>query len=403
MSALANILKAQGNHVEGSDSTISAQTMALEKRGIKVNFKPNYRGVSKADVIVVSAAIQDNNPELQYAKEIQKKILTRGELLGQIAKSYKHCIAISGAHGKTTTTALIAKIFEVAGLNPTIHIGGLLCENGKNYAIGDKEFFITEACEYKNNFLYLKPELGIILNVEAEHLDYFKTYENVKQSFLKFAKNSDNLINLSQILPQNLNFSAKNYVEDLQGIKFSCYKNGTFYADICCPLYGRHNEQNILVAISCADFYGIDKVSILHALSTFRGVKRRFEKREFYNGSTLVFDYAHHPTEIKRTLEVAKTLCKGKLQIIFQPHTFSRTKAFFDDFVKCFQNENVTIFKTYSAREDYDELGDAKRLSQALNCKYSEDYNILKSYKDLSKKDMILVLGAGDFYDLCEY
>lgn len=408
MSALAKLLKSQGHKVSGSDSTESAQTRDLEENKIKVYYSPNFNEVKKADAIVVSSAIHDDNLELIYAKYYKKKIITRGQLLGQISSQYHHVISVSGAHGKTTTTALLSKIFSEAGLNPTVHIGGLLCENNANVIIGGRDYFITEACEYKDNFLSLHSDMGIILNAEAEHLDYFKTFSGVKKSFLKFASQSNNLINLSKILPKNLVFSHKKYSESIKGISFDCYKNGQFYAHVKCGLHGKHNVQNILVAIQCADYYGIKSDTITKALVSFQGVKRRFEKHSFYNGSTLVFDYAHHPTEIKKTLSVIQKLCKGQLIVIFQPHTYSRTKAFFADFVDCFKNlQNVIIFQTYSAREDYDQKGDARTLATALarytNCTYSEDYNILKSLTKLSSVDCVLVLGAGDFYDKCNF
>lgn len=408
MSALALLLKQDGQKVVGYDSTPSELTKRLEGQGIRIYYNEILTPLNHADIIVVSSAIKEDDKVLLYAKSLHKKIMTRGELLGQISKDYKNVIAISGAHGKTTTTALISSIFIAAGLNPTVHIGGLLCEQNSNVIAGTKDFFITEACEYKDNFLYLNPTLSVVLNVEAEHLDYFKTFENVQKSFLQFIKQSKNTIAPPPYSKEESYFSFKNYKEDISGLKFDCYYNDSFFIKIKCNLHGLHNVKNILTAIEVANFFGVRKKDIQKGIAYFKGVKRRFEKHRFYNGSTLIFDYAHHPTEIERVLATVKSICKGRLYVIFQPHTYSRTKLFFSDFVNCFKRaDEVMIFKTYPAREPYDENGDAKRLYEVLSSftrvSYSEDYNILTSFGDLKENDVVLVLGAGDFYDKCKF
>ncbi len=405
MSALAHFYRAQGLQVAGSDATESEITKKLHSCGINV-YQQNLQAVESADLIVYSSAIHEDNVELKHAREIGKRIISRGEALGNLALGYEKVIAVAGAHGKTTTTALIAKIFTVAGLNPTVHIGGNLSEEESNFIIGGREFFITEACEYTDNFLYLHPHMGVVLNVEAEHLDYFGTFERVQSSFRKFLRQSENIIAPFEYSFQKRIYTYKNYHEDKNGLSFDCFKAGEFYISIKSTLHGLHNVKNILTAIEVAEFYGVKKEIISLAIANFKGVKRRFEKRPFKNGSTLIFDYAHHPKELEKTITIVRKLCKGKLIVVFQPHTYSRTKAFFEDFIKVLMADRIIIFKTYSAREEYDEAGDAYTLYNSLlsmgrNAVYSEDYHLLKTLTDLNSDDIVLVLGAGDFYDKC--
>lgn len=407
MSALALLLKHNGNEVAGYDAVKSEITHKLEQQGINVNYIDDFSQMQGSDVVVVSSAISQEDKGVLYAKSLGLQLISRGELLGRISRKYENVIAVSGAHGKTTTTALIAKIFKTAKLNPTVHIGGILAEEKSNLVVGDKHFFITEACEYKDNFLYLNPTFGVVLNVEAEHLDYFKTFENVKKSFRQFISQSQNYIAPYEFSGKRSLFSFENYSEDIKGMQFDCFKNGEKYLTIKSNLHGKHNLQNILTAVEVSDFYGVDKQYIQQGLANFKGVQRRFEKYEFTNGSTLIFDYAHHPTEIKKVVTTVRNICKGKLVVVFQPHTYSRTKAFFSDFVECLKfADKAIIFKTYSARELFDMEGDAFRLYEVLkgemSCQYSEDYHLLNAMNDLEKDDVVLVLGAGDFYDKCD-
>ena len=405
MSALARLLHKEGCKVSGSDSTKSATTELLAKEEINVNFCTNLPAVERAETIVVSSAIPNDNEELVYAKKLGKKIMGRGELLGKIASKYHNVIAVSGAHGKTTTTALIASIFESAGKQPTVHIGGLLCEYDSNLILGKQDYFITEACEYKDNFLYLKPTFGVVLNVEAEHLDYFKTFEGVKCSFKRFVSQCEYCIAPSGFGGNLPKFSAKCIKEDECGLHLKLYREGKFYAKVDCGLFGLHNVTNIIAAVDCADYFRVSKEVVVQGLKAFKGVKRRYEQYRLGKGK-VIFDYAHHPTEIVKSIEVTRRYCKGRLTVIFQPHTYSRTKMLFNDFVNCFGSkvDNMIVFKTYSAREPYDFQGDAKRLCEVLSlsrdCKFSEDYTLLETIKSsLAQDDIVLVLGAGDFYD----
>lgn len=409
MSALAWLIKMQGYEVSGYDAVKSEITNRLASEDIRVDFQANFKALKDVDIVVISSAIPEDNEQVTYAKSLNKEILTRGQLLGQVASEYQNVIAVSGAHGKTTTTALIASIFMQAGKKPTVHIGGLLCENNSNLVIGEKGVFITEACEYKDNFLQLYATFGIVLNVEAEHLDYFKTFEGVKCSFRRFLSQCDNFIAPTEFGGKSLKFVCENAVEDENGLTLNVKKGGEFFGSVFCPVHGEHNIQNILTSIETADFFGIEKDDIVKGLANYRGVKRRFEKHKFPNNAKLIFDYAHHPTEIEKSIKTVKNFCKGRLIVLFQPHTYSRTKLLFSDFIRVLSGvDKVIVFMTYSARETYDELGDAKTLYYVLrekvDCEYSEDFDLLSSLKhSLRPQDILLVLGAGDFYDRCNF
>ncbi len=413
MSVLSRLMKVDGYCIGGSDCCRSVMTEKLKKLGIDVFYKSNIQAIKNAKHIVVSSAIPSDNEELCLAYQLNKPIFSRGEFLGKIAKKYQNVIAVSGAHGKTTTTALIAEIFYKAGLNPTVHIGGVMKMCKDNMIEGGKDFFITEACEYKDNFLYLKPTYSVVLNIEAEHLDYFKTFSNVKKSFQKFVDNSQNFVAKQGLFKNGFkigkDYDYSEFYEDLTGISFNCLKNNETYLKIQSTLHGRHNVDNILSAIAVAGHFGISKDIIETSIKDFQGVERRFEHHEFYNRSTLIFDYAHHPTEIKCVIQTVRQLCKGKLIVLFQPHTYSRTIKLFPEFLKCFKGaDRIVIFKTYSAREKFNKQGCAKNLYNQLKkiyeCKYSQNFNILKSLKNEVKEgDCVLVLGAGDFYDKCRF
>lgn len=409
MSALARLLLNEGHYVAGSDITESKLTEDLQSEGIKVNYQANLEDISIADIVVVNSAISENNEELCEAKRLHKIVVGRGELLGLIAKKYKNVIAISGAHGKTTTTALIASIFRKAGVNPTVHIGGVLTGDNSNLILGDKDYFITEACEYKDNFLYLKPTFGVVLNVEPEHLDYFKCFEGVKRSFRQFITQCEYSLAPVEFGGNKLNYSAHNVSQDENGLHFDCYHDNDFYAKLDCKIYGLHNVQNLLTAVQVANYFNIAKDAVIDGLAEYRGVKRRYEIYKLGKGK-LIFDYAHHPTEIKKSILTTQNFCQGRLIVVFQPHTYSRTKMLFHDFVEAFDCglDKAIIFKTYSAREKYDAVGDAKRLfndlKDKIDCEYSEDYRLLEKLKLILKdNDIVLVLGAGDFYDKVDF
>ena len=413
MSALAQLLFEKGYYVQGSDRHISSNVKNLTKRGVNVFIGHDKNNVGDCNIIVYNYAIQDNNPELVFAKENNLMIMSRAELLGIFASNYKNVIAISGAHGKTTTTAMISEIFLEAKLNPTIHMGGILNKINNNCLLGDDTLFITEACEYKDSFLSLKSSVGVILNIANEHLDYFKNFDNIKKSFGKFASNSEIAICENSLKIDNSitfgvggRYKAGNIVFGKKYTRFEVIKDGEKYFNVMLKAYGRHNVNNALASIAVADIFKIDKKVIKRALRNFGGVKRRFEVIK--NSPFIIHDYAHHPDEIKSVIKSLKEIYKGKITVVFQPHTYTRTKKLMSEFVESLSlADRVLIYKTYSAREKYDKRGSARYLYDKLNVagvksKYYLSMKTLAS--DIKyKKGCTLVLGAGNIEKICKY
>lgn len=423
LSAIALILKDMGHFVSGSDCTKSAQTKKLEEFGIAVTIDGVSPFIKDADVIVRSASIHDDDKEFLLAKKLGKKVVSRAEALGLLAKEYKKVISISGSHGKTTTTGMVAKIFCDADKNPTIHVGGNLPFLNGNVRVGGKEFFITEACEYVNSFLELESDISVILNVQKDHLDFFKNFNNIKKAFRLFAEktkesglvvfNFDDTNSRMKFERKNISFSqsgngvvcARNINEYVPGkFEFDCFFLGTKLGKIRLGVFGKHNISNALASICVALQENISFSTIQKSLFEFAGAKRRFEKFGDLFGTMLVHDYAHHPTEIRATISLAKEIVSGDVFVVFQPHTFSRTKLLLKDFKTCFHGaKEVMVFKTYSAREKSEEGMDQIALAKELvmsgeNARAFDDYlSMLKHvFPRLKKGDMLLVLGAGD-------
>ncbi len=422
MSSLAVFLKIQGFEVSGSDLVESENLKETRLFGVDYNIGHNKKNIENfnPNYVVINFAIHNENEELIWAKANGKKIITRDQLLGKISKKFKHVIAISGSHGKTTTTALISEIFIEAGLKPTIHIGGILGLNNSNFLIGKNKYFITEACEYMNSFHALSPDFGIVLNIEPDHLDFFKTFDAIKESFQKFIEKSrislQYLEEYKFVLKNEITevlYQAKNITKNNMGYSFDFYEDGKKITKFQTNFFGEHNIKNAVAAISTALFYNVKLKHIKKAIKNYHGVKRRFEKVGFINNSVIIHDYAHHPTEIKKVITQAKNY--GKILTFFQPHTFSRTKYLFNDFLNSFnESDSVILLKTYPARELESDGKSAKDLFlslKAINHKffslleYAEDF---KSAEKMIKKesinyDCILILGAGDIETLAKY
>lgn len=433
MSAIASCLKREGFYVQGSDETINDEVRKLVKRKIKVFLGHSKNNVLNADVVVYSSAIHEDNPELKYARKNHLIVLKRAELLGMVAEKYKTVIAIAGSHGKTTATAMISEIFIKAGLKPTIHLGGRLKSINSNYKIGNKKFFITENCEYMDNFLFVRPDISVILNIDRDHLDYFKTLDGVKKSFLKYAyrtrENGLNLAfdgdeNLAEIkrLDNTATFGLKKD-SDIFARNVKEYKPGYFSFDVvfekCClgnvklNIVGEHNIFNAIASIFVGLICGIDFCDIKESLENFSGVERRCEKLGELNGAEVYHDYAHHPKQIEKMIAVAKELVKetkGKIITVFEPHTFSRTKFLLEDFAKSFiGSDYVFLAPVYSARElESDGLTSENLFYETkkyeLNVQLFGNYaGIIKEIKQVAKKgDLVLVLGAGNIEKLAK-
>lgn len=410
MSALAQILLSQGNIVTGCDISKSNYTQKLENLGVKVFYCHAEQNIQNCDFVVYNSAISNQNPELVYAQKNHIPLVSRAELLAEISNKFENIIAISGMHGKSTTTTMIAEVFLNAGLNPTIHLGATSKKISSNVFVGDNKYFITEACEYKNNFLSLHPTVSVVLNVEEEHLDFFKNFQNIKSSFTRFAKQSKTLISNTSVdfLCPTISFGKSGYtaknIKQLKngGNHFECWFKGKKLFTVKLNAFGKHNVQNALACIAVCRHFKINDKIIVETLENFKGLKRRFEIKN--DMPLIIHDYAHHPVEIKSCIEAIKDFSNKKLTLVFQPHTYSRTKTLFGDFCSSLSLcDNLVLLKTYSAREKYIVGGSAKNLFDKINktkpnTQYFKSFKKCKEYliNTISNNDILLFAGAGD-------
>ena len=424
LSALALLTIARGAVVSGSDIVESDQTLTLKTAGAKIFIGHDARNVMGASVVVYSSAIKEENPEIIYAKKHNIKLIKRAELLAAIAKEYPVTVAIAGSHGKTTTTAMISQILINAGFDPTVHVGGEFRYIGGNVKIGGGGVFVTEACEYMDNFLYLTPTVGVCLNVSPDHLDYFKTFNNIQTSFKKFISQSEIVISNADdatlgLNKHNLTFSinnkgqlcAVNICEYKPGLfSFDCLYDGAIITRIYLNIYGKHNIYNALAAIGVGILFKIDIKFIKKSIEHFSGVGRRFEQIGEINGAKIIIDYAHHPDEIAASIKAAAKITSNRVIAIFQPHTFTRTQALLKEFAASLaEASEVAVFKIYSAREKPIDGVDNRLLSNEVNKLGTpsvsiDDYQTLKEFiasRSVSG-DVILILGAGDYVKACK-
>ncbi len=427
MSGIAEILYNWGFHITGSDLANSESVQTLIHRGIKVTVGHNLEDVKNADVIIYSAAIKQEDPEMVEAKKLHIPTIERADFLGEITRCFKDTICISGTHGKTTTTSMISLCFISALTDPSIQVGAYLKPLDGNYRVGNSEHFIIEACEYVESFLKFSPKAEIILNIDNDHLDYFKTFDNIKKAFIKYVKllpddgilviNGDdkNCLELANytnasimtygINNQDVDFYATNIEFNDDGFaKFDVYYNHEYFDTMQLSVPGKHNISNALACIAICTKYKISKDVIKSTLLNFTGAHRRFEYKGKINGIASVYDdYGHHPTEIVAT---AKSLMNKKYNhswVIFQPHTYSRTKNLLDDFAKALLNfDNVIVLDIYAARETNTYNISAKDLVNKLhslgkNALYIPDFNECVDYvkKHIDENDIVLTLGAG--------
>lgn len=427
MSAIAETLHNWNYTVTGSDLNRSEITDNLNKHGIITTIGHDLENSKKADLIIYSAAINDNDPEILIAKENNIPLIGRGSFVGYLTKLYKEAICISGTHGKTTTTSMLANCFISAEKDPSIEVGAILDSIGGNYRVGNSEYFILESCEYKGNFLKFFPNTAIILNIDNDHLDYYKTFDNVIKAFHDFANivepeglvvvNGDdkNCFVLKDIVKSHFisygienvfcNFVAKNISFDENGFaKFDVYKNNEFYETFELSVAGRHNILNALACISTCDYYNISKDIIKSSLKKFTGAERRLEFKGKINKTISVFDdYAHHPTEIRATSNAVKNKKYNKSWVIFQPHTYSRTKNHLEDFADSLIDfDNIIILDIYAAREKNTFNISSKDLVEKINSKgkkaiYMPDFEDVVSYikENAKENDIVITLGAG--------
>jgi len=426
MSGIAEILKHWGFIVTGSDSSESDTTRKLNLDGIHVVVGHDVNMVAKSDMVVYTAAIQDDDPELVKAKELGIPTVERADFLGLITKAFDDTICISGTHGKTTTTSMVSICFMEALLDPSIQVGAELKAINGNYRIGKSEHFIIEACEYVESFLKFYPKAEVILNIDNDHLDYFKNIENIFEAFVKYVKllpsdgllvvNSDNdyCAKLHEytdakvvsygIKNEKANFVARNITFNKNGFAlFDVYYNNSFYSSFELSVPGPHNILNALACIALCHSYNISKSDIKSGLKKYTGAHRRFEFIGQINGATIYDDYGHHPTEIKATAIALKKKTYNHSWVVFQPHTYSRTKNLLDDFADSLTYfDNIIVTDIYAAREtntygisSEDLVSKIKELGRKAI--YIQNFDDIVSYlKDqVQKDDIILTLGAG--------
>ncbi len=422
MSALAKFCKNLGYIVTGSD--VSSKNLDnLASLGIQVNVGHRRKNVIGCSLVIYSSAISDDNEELLEARKNGIPIMKRSELLGQIIKSYKHSVGVAGSHGKTTATAMIARIMIEANKNPTIFLGGNDKKFG-NFRSGDNEIAIAEVCEYKKNLLDVSTSIAVILNIDNDHLDSYINMQDMIDTFSQFAQNSLLVINsddknaskiyrnktLTFGIKNEASVRAKNVRKNQLGYSFTVYSYGKKLGRIHLKVFGKHNIYNALSAITVATFFGIDFCLQKKTLENFYGVERRNEYLGMYNKINFYTDYAHHPKEISATLTAFKQN-RIEFRTVFQPHTFSRTEYLMQDFIDSLINEkNLIIYDTYSARENYNQNGSAKTLYINIKKKGKKDVYFAKNKSRLKKlieqkcnsTENILFLGAGDIYDIAK-
>lgn len=433
MSGLAEILLGAGFTVSGSDTKPSDLTAHLENMGAKIFYGQCAENISSTySCVVYTAAIHTDNPEYTRCVELNLPMLSRAQLLGQIMKNYKTAIAVSGTHGKTTTTSMISSVLLAAQADPTISVGGILEAIGGNIRVGKSDTFITEACEYTNSFLSFYPTMSIILNIEEDHMDFFKDLDDIMNSFHLFAKRlpEDGVLIINKeiknyeavtedlsckVITYGMDASCDYYAENISYNTQACGQFDVMYHGECLGhislnVTGKHNVSNALSAIAAGRYLNIPMEQIRSGLSGFTGTNRRFQYRGTLNGVTIIDDYAHHPTEIRATLEAAKNYPHREIWCVFQPHTYTRTKAFLKDFAAALSlADHVVLADIYAARET-DTLGISSLTLQreiealGLECHYFPDFveiqDFLKSH--CIHGDLLITMGAGDVVNIAE-
>lgn len=434
MSGLAHILHDKNFTISGSDTSHSALTDQLASVGCSIIYSQTADNITDdIDLVVYTAAIHNDNPELAAAKAANIPAITRAELLGQIMANYKTAVNIAGTHGKTTTTSMLTQILLTADSDPTISVGGILDSIGGNIRVGQSDIFVTEACEYTNSFLSFNPTMNIILNVKKDHLDFFKDIDDIRHSFKLFTeKLPDNGTLIINTDIDNYEYFYKDKCCEVITVgsdpKKSMYSACDIaYDDFGCCSYtllieetpsvrinlsvpGLHNVYNSLAAVAAAEKLGISLENIVSGLSGFHGTERRFEKKGMFHGVTVIDDYAHHPDEIAATLSSAKHYPHKNIWCVFQPHTYSRTKALLKEFAAALsQADKIVLADIYAARET-DSLGisslDLKKEIEKLGkeCFYPGSFEEIEKFllKNCINGDLLITMGAGNIYQVGE-
>ena len=427
MSGLAEVLLKAGFPVSGSDSQDSELLHHLSALGAEIMLGQSADNIRKdMDLVVYTAAIHPDNPEFAAAQAAGIPMLTRAELLGEVMANYAVSVAVAGTHGKTTTTSMASHILLAGGLDPTISVGGILPSIGGNIRVGASDTFITEACEYTDSFLSLYPRIGIILNVDSDHLDYFADLDAIAASFHRFASQipADGVLIMNResakysevteglscpvinyALSGEADYTAADVTFDEKGCGiFTCLEKGRPIGSFSLNVPGIHNVSNALAAIAMARYLGLKVGVIAQGLSDFTGTDRRFEYKGKMGGVTVVDDYAHHPTEIKATLAAARRYPHRELWVIFQPHTYSRTIMLMDEFAEALSSaDHVVLAEIYAARETNDTGVSSADLGKVI-ARYGTDVHYFPTFSEIQdfvrarcvNGDLLITMGAGN-------
>lgn len=431
MSGLAQIMLQKGYKVSGSDRAKSHITDKLENLGAIIYEGHSAENISGCDIVVYTAAVHDDNPEICTAKLAGIPLVSRAEFLGAIMKLYKHAAGIAGTHGKTTTTSMLAHALISADADPTISVGGELDLIGGNIKTGNSDYFITEACEYTNSFLHFFPTVAVITNIDADHLDFFSGIDEIIESFRKYAlltKDKGCVIacgadsNIKKALSgtdldivyygigQQYEYHAENINFKMGYPSFDVYHGDEFICSLNLKVPGEHNILNALATVAVCRVWNCDINLVKKGIESFSGAHRRFEKKGEYNGAVIMDDYAHHPTEIQATLKSAEAFAHNRLWCIFQPHTYSRTRLLWDDFCASFDNaDELIITHIYAAREKPDGITNPENLAKQIaergvKVRYIDDFNEIQSVleNELCPNDLVFTMGAGNVVDIAD-
>lgn len=425
MSGLAHIAIRDGYRVSGSDRSRSDITDKLENEGAVIYEGHAAENIGDAELVVHTAAVHIDNPEMAEAARRGIRLIDRAEFLGAIMKNYRHAVGVAGTHGKTTTTSMLAHALIHADTDPTISVGGELDLIGGNIRCGGSDLFVTEACEYTNSFLKFYPTIALITNIEEDHLDFFTGIEMIRESFRSFAEltrgigtvvayGEDENIRLAldntelNVITYGMSdtndYHTENIVYNAGYPSFDICHDGKKLCHVSLNVPGDHNILNCLATIAVCELLGVDADTAAKGIETFKGTHRRFEKKGFINGAIVLDDYAHHPTEIRATLKAAKAFPHSRIRTIFQPHTYSRTRTLWDEFVNAFDDtDELILTHIYAAREVYDGVTDPDRLAaeiaaKGIDAKYIDSFDDIVHYiKDTAKEnEIIFTMGAGD-------
>jgi len=427
MAPLAEVLHGMGMVITGSDARESATVDHLRSLGIPVSIGQSAENLGEAQLVIRTAAAHDNNPEISGARARGIPVFERAQAWGAIMRGYKNALCISGTHGKTTTTSMCTHIIMAAGLDPTVMIGGTLPMLGAGHRVGHGDTIILESCEYCNSFLAFFPTIAVILNVDADHLDFFKDLEDVEHSFRAFADlvpektgliiaNQDDkntMVTLKGEKRPILTFGltegdvhAKNLTYEKGIPTFDVIYEGDQVAHVTLQVPGEHNVRNALAAAAACLSLHVPLPAVEKGLQSFRGAGRRFEKKGTVNGADVYDDYAHHPSEVQALLSTAMSLGYQRVICAFQPHTYSRTKALFNEFVEVLSQPDVTLLAEIFAARENNDLG----ISSRDLCEHIPDSEYYPTLKSLTARlralaqpgDLILTVGAGDIYTVGE-